>query len=96
MAGQETAILILKVIFSLAAVVLILVYLVRPVLKSLNTKPDFLDSMNRFEINADLEEEELQIPSEAEGPGREEIIETARADPRRAAGMVSQWLKERK
>ncbi len=96
MSGQETTILGLKVLFTLAAIFLIVFYLVRPIIKTLRARPDFLDSLNRFDINTELEEEELQIPSEAEGPGREAIIETARGDSRRTAAMVSQWLKDKR
>ena len=96
MAGQELTIFGLKAVFTLAAVVLIAVYLVRPIWKALGHRPDFLDSMNQFDINADMDEDELEIPTEGEKPGRDIMIENARADPRKAASMVSQWLKDRK
>lgn len=96
MSGQEVTILGLKAMFVLAAVFLVGYYLVRPIVKSLRTRPDFLDSMMQFDISGDMEEEELQIPSESEKPGRATMIENARADPRQAAAMVSQWLKDKK
>jgi len=96
MSGQDFALFGLKLTFSFAAVILIVVYMVLPIIRALRTRPDILDSLNQFEISSGMDEE-LEIPTEQEGPPpRESIIEEARSDPRRAARMVSQWLKDRK
>ena len=96
MSPQDFTIFALKVIFTLAAILLIVVYAVRPILRSLNTRPDFLDDLNKYEVSADLEEEELDISTEGATPDRQSLLEEARSDPHRATAMVRGWLKERK
>jgi hypothetical protein len=43
-----------------------------------------------------MEEDELEIPSENAKPDRTTMIEQVRADPRKTAVMISQWLKQKK
>ncbi len=95
MSPQETMIFAVKAVFSLAAVFLIAVFLVRPMLKSLGTRPDYLDSMQQFDLPVEMEDE-IEIPTDGAPPTRDAMLEEARADPRKAARMVSQWIRERK
>jgi flagellar biosynthesis/type III secretory pathway M-ring protein FliF/YscJ len=96
MSGQDFALFGIKVAFSLAAIILIVVYLVRPVMRSLRSRPDFLESATRFDLRTEMEEDELEIPSENAKPDRTTMIEQVRADPRKTAVMISQWLKQKK
>lgn len=93
--GQESAIVIVKVTFALIAVILIAVFLVRPLLRSLGTRPDFLDSLQTPELPIE-EDQELEIPSEDSKPDLQSMLEQARSDPGKTTRMVSNWLKERK
>ncbi len=96
MQGTDTAILGIKLVFSLVAVVLILVVIVRPIWRMLRTKPEFLDSLNTLAQMPIEEDEELEIPTGDFKPDRAGMIDNARSDPDRTARMISQWLKEKK
>ncbi len=95
MSSQEFAIFGIKFTFAAAAIILIVIYLVRPVIRSLRAKPDFLESMNRYELPVE-DEAEIEIPTEGTWPDRSTMLEQARADPRTAAALISQWLKQKK
>ena len=96
MSGTDTAILGIKLAFSLAAVILILVVVVRPVVRMLRTKPDFLDAFQQMNQMPIEEDEEFQIPVDGAKPDRMTMLEEARADPNKTAMMVSRWLKDKK
>lgn len=96
MSGTDTAILGIKLAFSLAAVILILVVVVRPVVRMLRTKPDFLDAFQQMNQMPIEEDEEFQIPVDGGKPDRGAMLEEARADPNKTAMMVSRWLKDKK
>ncbi|MCZ6730776.1 MAG: hypothetical protein O7C61_13815 [SAR324 cluster bacterium] len=93
--GQETAIVLVKLTFALIAVILIAVFLIRPLLRSLGTRPDYLDSLQTPEMPIE-EDQELEIPSEDAKPDIHSMVEQARSDPDKTARLVSSWLKERK
>lgn len=95
MAGHDFTIVGIKVAFALAAIILIAVYLVRPVLRALRARPDFLDSMTRYDLPTE-EESELEIPTGEAKADRGTMIEQAKADPRTTAALISQWLKQKK
>lgn len=94
MQETDTAILGIKLAFSLAALVLIVFVILRPIWRMLGTKPDILDSLSTL-AQMPLEEE-LEIPTGDAKPDRAELIDSARSDPGRTAMLVSRWLKERK
>jgi flagellar biosynthesis/type III secretory pathway M-ring protein FliF/YscJ len=96
MSGTDTAILGIKLAFSLAAVILILVVVVRPVVRMLRTKPEFLDAFQQMNQMPIEEDEEFQIPVDGEKPDRMTMLDEARADPNKTAMMVSRWLKDKK
>ena len=96
MQGTDTAILGIKLAFSLAAVVLIVVLIVRPMWRMLGTKPDILDSLNQVAQMPLEEEEELQIPTDGAKPDRGTLIQEAKNDPNRTAMLISSWLKDSK
>ena len=95
MSGPDLAIFTVKITFALLAVILILFFLVRPLLRTLRARPDFLDTLQTVQMPIE-EDEELQIPSEDSKPDRSAMVQHARSDPAKAALLVSQWLKEKK
>lgn len=96
MQGTDVAIIGIKLAFSLAALVLILVVVVRPIWRMLGTKPEILDSLSTLAQMPLEEEEELEIPTGDGKPDRLGMINSAKSDPARTAMLVSRWLKERK
>lgn len=96
MQGTDSAILGIKLVFSLVAVVLILFVVVRPIWRMLRTKPEILDSLSTLAQMPLEEDGELEIPTGDDKPDRLGMIDSARSDPARTARLVSQWLKERK
>ena len=94
MQGMDTAIIGIKLAFALAAVVLILLVIVRPIWRMLGTKPDILDSLNQV-AQMPIEEEELEIPTGDAMPDRGTLIQDAKNDPSRTAMLVARWLKDR-
>lgn len=96
MQGSDAAILGIKLAFSLVAVVLILLVIVRPIWRMLATKPEILDTLNQVAQLPIEEDAELEIPTEDEKPDRLSMIQSARDDPARTAMLVSRWLKDRK
>lgn len=96
MPSQDFAIFAVKTIFTLAAIFLIVFFVLLPIFRSLAAKPDFLEQFDRYEVSANLEEEELELPGEDAKPGRDAILEQARADPHKTTRAVTAWLKEKK
>ena len=96
MQGTETAILGVKLAFSLAAVVLIIFFVLRPIWRMLRTKPELADTFAQISQMPIEEDMELEIPTGDEKPDRLGLIQEARSDPTRTARLVSQWLKDRK
>ena len=95
MSETDTTILGIKLAFSLAAVILVLVVVVRPIVRMLRTKPDFLETFQQMAQLPIEEDEEIQIPVDGEKPDRGTMLEEARADPNKTAMMVSRWLKDK-
>lgn len=96
MAAQDWALFSIKVLFSGVAIVLIAVFLVRPVIRSLLVRPDILEFTQDYSGVDAFEMEEVEIPVEGVKPDRGTMIEEARSDPNRTAALVSQWLREKK
>ena len=96
MEGTDAAIFGIKLAFSFAAVVLIVVVIVWPIWRILRTKPEILDTFSQVSQLPIEEDEELEIPTEGAKPDRLGMVQAARSDPNRTAMLVSQWLKEKK
>ena len=94
--SPETLLVLLKGFFALLALVAVGLYIVRPVLRMLREKPDV--HLLTPDFTRPLEDEELEIPTEAEAKGfdRNAAIQQARADPRATATLVQNWLRQRK
>ena len=86
----------LKLLFSGAAIFVVVAYHFRPLWKMLRAKPDI--ELLTPEFSASLEGEELQIPDgmEEKPKDRGQLVQEARSDPQAVALMVQRWLKERK
>ncbi|MEE8396425.1 MAG: hypothetical protein V3S29_10260 [bacterium] len=96
MAAQDWALFLIKVLFSGVAIVLIAVFLVRPVIRSLLVRPEILEYTQDYGGVDAFEMDEVEIPVEGVKPDLRTMIEEARADPNRTAALVSQWLREKK
>ena len=94
--SQDSVLLLLRLLFATVSVVVVAVFVVRPILRVLRQKPD-LDLLIPDYTQA-LEGEELEIPQEIEQgmPNRADVIAEARADPQKTAMLVQRWLKQRK
>ena len=92
----DSVLLVIKILFSVAALVAVFIYAVRPLIRMWREKPD-MDLISP-DYSQMLEGEELEIPTEQESgkPDRTKLIAQLREDPHTAALMVSQWLRERK
>lgn len=87
--------MMLRWLFAIAAVAVLAVYIVRPLVRMLRRQPDA--ELVTPDFSHLLEGEELEIPSEGEaGFDRDSAITQARADPRATAILVQRWLKERR
>lgn len=89
----EATSVIVKLLFAAGVLAALVWFVLRPVIRSWREQPDPDALMPKL---PDIPDEELQIPSASgEKPGREEMLRQARADPRRAATVLQQWLKEK-
>lgn len=88
--------LLIRLVFTAAAIVAVVVFVLRPLWRMLRAKPDM--DLHVPDFTAQLEGEELEIPADAEAglPERRELVERARSDPRSTALLVQRWLKERR
>lgn len=86
--------LLLRWVFAGVAVVLVIAYVVRPVLRMVREKPD-VDLMTPDYTS--MQDDELEIPAEEDQEfNRHAAIDQARKDPQATAMMVQKWLKQRK
>jgi flagellar biosynthesis/type III secretory pathway M-ring protein FliF/YscJ len=93
--SQDTMLWLLRLLFAGAAVVVLIAFVVRPVLRMVRQRPD-MDLLTP-DFSANLEGEELELPNEAEGEfDRNAAITQARADPRATALRVQAWLKQKR
>ena len=94
MSSQDGLILAIKLVFSVAAVVLLVAVVVIPIIRTLRTKPDFLD----FNFNPEIpeEEQEIELPEGEQKPDAQTMVDKARANPRETAALISKWIKDRK
>jgi flagellar biosynthesis/type III secretory pathway M-ring protein FliF/YscJ len=89
----EAASVIVKLLFAAGILAALAWFVLRPVIQSWRQQPNPDDLMPKL---PEITDEELQIPSEPGGkPGREEMLQQARADPHRAATVLKQWLREK-
>ena len=82
-----------------AAVLALIMLVIRPMVQRLSTKPADLDLLMGLPATiGELEGEELEIPTERESglPPREKILEMAKGDPIKTAGLVRTWLRDKK
>jgi flagellar biosynthesis/type III secretory pathway M-ring protein FliF/YscJ len=93
--SHESLLLFLRWLFAGVAVVVVVLYVVRPLLHLLRRKPEVgLDVPDYGQM---LDGEELEIPTEKDGEfDRTTAIKQARADPQATALLVQQWLKQKK
>ena len=99
MASRDWILTAVKLIFAAGGVLAIVAFVIVPLWRMLRTGPD-PDALNPYAKLPEPgeEEEELEIPvgGDQRMPGRAELVEMARRDPRRTATLVSKWLRERK
>jgi flagellar M-ring protein FliF len=82
-----------------AAVLALIMLVIRPMVQRLSTKPADLDLLMGLPATiGELEGEELEIPTERESglPPRDKILEMAKADPLKTANLVRTWLRDKK
>ena len=98
MDSQEGLILAIKLVFAVAAVVLLVAVVLIPIFRTLSAKPDYLD----FSFNIREEEQEFELLEGGEKPEGEEkptiqtMVDKARSDPRKTAALISQWIKDKR
>ena len=93
MGSQAGLILAIKLVFAFAAVVLLVAVVVLPIIRTLRTKPDFLDLT--FTIPEEAEQE-LDLPEEEGKPDTQAMVDKARSDPRKTAALISQWIRDKR
>lgn len=98
MESKEWVILAVKLIFAFAGLGALVAFVIVPLWRMLKTGPD-PDVLNPYaKLPLPEEEPELNIPvgGEAKKPDRSKMVDLARSDPRAAASLVQQWLREKK
>ena len=94
--NPDSVITTLKVLFSVSAIILVWLFMLRPLIRMLREKPDVDMAVPDYENM--LEGEELEIPTgeEARGLDRNAIIKQLREDPQSTALVVQQWLRDKR
>jgi flagellar biosynthesis/type III secretory pathway M-ring protein FliF/YscJ len=93
MGALEAAATIIKLLFAAGVLAALGWFVLRPIVLVWRRQPDPDELMPKL---PEMRDEELQIPANPNvKPGREEMLQQARADPRRAATVLQQWLRER-
>ena len=95
MANQEVILNVVRGAFSLLAILALVVFVVRPLLRHLLHPVD--SSLYSLSL-PDIEEgEEIEVPTEdaPETPDREKVISVARKDPQMTASQIRRWLREK-
>ena len=98
MGSQEGLILAIKLVFSVAAVVLLVAVVLIPIFRKLSAKPDYLDfgfNIREEEQDFDLNEGGEKTEGE-EKPDIQTMVDKARSDPRKTAALISQWIKDKR
>lgn len=95
--SQEAVLFTIKLMFAMAGILIVVIFVVRPVLRMLREKPDIdllMPDFNQMAEDAD----ELEIPLDPEGrsANRSEMIQSARDNPHDTAMMIQSWLRNRK
>lgn len=88
----------MKLVFAFGGVIALVAFVIVPLWRMLKTGPD-PDVLNPYaKLPLPEEEPELEIPVGGDGKklDRSQLLELARKDPRAAATLVSQWLREKK
>ncbi len=95
MASQAAILAIIKLLFAGLAVAALVAFVIVPLVRRLRTGPDPANFMPSYELPEE-ELDELEIPVGGAKPDRAAMINMVRDDPRRAAMMVSQWLRTKR
>jgi flagellar biosynthesis/type III secretory pathway M-ring protein FliF/YscJ len=80
------------------AILSLIMFVIRPMVQRLSSKPEDLDLLMGMPATiGELEEEELEVPTERESgiPPREKILEIAKQDPLKTSALIHTWLRER-
>jgi len=80
------------------AILSLIMFVIRPMVQRLSSKPEDLDLLMGMPATiGELEEEELEVPTERESgiPSREKILEIAKQDPLKTSALIHTWLRER-
>lgn len=95
--SQEAVLLTIKLMFAGASLVIVAIFVVRPIVRMLREKPDVDLLMPEFNPLAE-DAQELEIPEDPAGKsvGRSEMIQSARDNPHDTALWVQRWLRDRK
>ncbi len=93
MGSLEALTMLVKLLFAVGVLAAIGWFVLRPLFRSWQEQPDPEAFMPKL---PSLPEEELQIPTDPNRKlDRNELIAKARSDPRVAAMVLQQWLREK-
>lgn len=95
MASQDAVLAIIKLLFAGLAIVALVAFVIVPLVRRLRAGPDPAAYMPTYDL-AEEDIDELQIPVGGAKPDRAAMINMVRDDPRRAAMMVSKWLRTKR
>jgi flagellar biosynthesis/type III secretory pathway M-ring protein FliF/YscJ len=100
MESKEWVLTAVKLIFAFGGVIALIAFVVLPLWRMLNTGPDpeMLNPYANVKLPEEEEEAELEIPLGGKGkmPGRAELLEMVRKDPRLTANLITKWMQEKK
>jgi flagellar biosynthesis/type III secretory pathway M-ring protein FliF/YscJ len=95
MASQAAVLAIIKLLFAGLAVAALVAFVIVPLVRRLRAGPDPSAYLPTYEL-PDEELDELEIPLGGAKPDRAALINMVRDDPRRAAMVVSRWLRSKR
>ena len=91
---------ILRYTFLGVGLLMLILFVIRPMVQKLSAKPEDLDLLMGLPATiGELEGEELEIPTPKDVSGippREKILEVARMDPLSTSSMIRGWLREKR
>jgi flagellar biosynthesis/type III secretory pathway M-ring protein FliF/YscJ len=93
MGSLESLAVLIKLLFAVGVIAAIGWFVVRPLIRHWQQQPDPDSLMPKFVAEPD---QELQIPTDPNRKlDRNELIAKARSDPRLAALVLQQWIREK-